>query len=102
MFDGDITNDSYLPAKLKERRILAFMQKISVTEDPELTARVGDTVPTRITAILADEQRVSREIDDIPGFVGKPMQRPDIDRKFRGNIGKRWPRGKNDAVVQSL
>ena len=102
MFDGDITNDSYLPAKLKERRILAFMQKISVAEDPELTARVGDTVPTRITAILADEQRVSRETDDIPGFVGKPMQRPDIDRKFRGNIGKRWPRGKNDAVVQSL
>jgi 2-methylcitrate dehydratase len=59
-------------------------------------------VPTRITAILADGQRVSREVDDIPGFAGKPMQRKDIDRKFRGNIGKRWPRGKTDAVVQSL
>jgi 2-methylcitrate dehydratase len=102
MFDGDVTNDSYLPAKLKEPRILAFMQKITVAEDPELTARVGDAVPTRITAILADGQRVSREVDDIPGFAGKPMQRPDIDRKFRGNIGKRWPREKTDAVVQSL
>ena len=30
------------------------------------------------------------------------MQRPDIDRKFRGNIGKRWPRSKTDAVLQSL
>ena len=102
MFDGDVTNDSYLPAKLKEPRILAFMQKITVAEDPELTARVGDAVPTRITAILADGQRVSREVDDIPGFAGKPMQRPDIDRKFRGNIGKRWPRGKTEAVMQSL
>jgi 2-methylcitrate dehydratase len=102
MFDGDITNDSYTPAKLKEPRILAFMQKITVAEDPVLTARTGGAVPTRITAILADGQRVSREVNDIPGFAGKPMQRPDIDRKFRGNIGKRWPREKTDAVLQSL
>ena len=102
MFDGDITNDSYAPAKLKEPRILAFMQKITVAEDPVLTARTGGAVPTRITAILADGQRVSREVNDIPGFAGKPMQRPDIDRKFRGNIGKRWPREKTDAVLQSL
>jgi 2-methylcitrate dehydratase len=102
MFDGDITNDSYAPAKLKEPRILAFMAKITVVEDPELTARVGDAVPTRITAVLADGRRVSREVNDIPGFAGKPMQRPDIDRKFRGNIGKRWPRGKTDTVLQSL
>jgi 2-methylcitrate dehydratase len=102
MFDGDITNDSYAPAKLKEPRILAFMQKIKVAEDPVLTARVGDAVPTRITAILADGQRVIREVNDIPGFAGRPMQRPDIDRKFRSNIGKRWPSAKTDAVLQSL
>jgi len=30
------------------------------------------------------------------------MQRPDIGRKFRGNIGQRWPREKTDAVPQSL
>jgi len=102
MFDGDITNDSYAPAKLKEPRILAFMQKITVAEDPVLTARTGGAVPTRITAILADGQRVSREVNDIPGFAGRPMQRPDIDRKFRGNIGKRWPRQKTDAALQSL
>src|SRR3984893_6519209 len=102
MFDGDITNDSYAPAKLKEPRILAFMQKITVAEDPVLTARTGGAVPTRITAILANGQRVSREVNDIPGFAGRPMQRPDIDRKFRGNIGNRWPREKTDAVLQSL
>jgi 2-methylcitrate dehydratase len=102
MFDGDIANDSYAPAKLKEPRILAFMQKITVAEDPALTARTGGAVPTRITAILVDGQRVSREVNDIPGFAGRPMQRPDIDRKFRGNIGKRWPREKTDAVLQSL
>ena len=78
------------------------MAKVMVVEDPELSARVCGAVPTRITAVLADGRRVSREVNDIPGFAGKPMQRPDIDRKFRGNIGTRWPRGKTDAVLQSL
>jgi hypothetical protein len=30
------------------------------------------------------------------------MQRPDIDRKFRSNTGRRWPRQKTDAVLQTL
>jgi 2-methylcitrate dehydratase len=101
MFDGGITNDSYTSEKLKEPRMLAFMQKIKVVEDLAFTARPGDP-PTRISATLADGRRVSREVNDIPGFAGKPMQRPDIDRKFRTNIGKRWPREKTEAVLQSL
>ena len=87
---------------MKEPRILAFMQKITVVEDPVLTARSGDAVPTRITAILADGQRFSREVNDLPGFARRPMQRPEVDRKFRGNVAKRWPREKTDAVLRSL
>ena len=101
MFDGAITNESYIAEKLKDPRILAFMQKIKVLEDPRFTARAGDT-PTRITATLADGGRVSREVNDIPGFPGKPMQRPDVDSKFRSNIGRRWPRQKTDTILQSL
>jgi 2-methylcitrate dehydratase len=43
-----------------------------------------------------------REVDDVPGFVGRPMGRADIERKFRGNIGKRWPRERTDAVLAAL
>jgi 2-methylcitrate dehydratase len=102
MFDGDITNDSYAPEKLRDPHILAFMRKITVKEDPALTARVGDVVPTRVTAVLADGRRVSQEVDDVPGFVGRPMERADVERKFRGNIGQRWPRERTDGVLQAL
>ena len=37
----------------------------------------------------------------MPGFVGRPMGRADVDRKFRSNIGKRWPQGQTDAVLKS-
>jgi len=102
MFDGDITNDSYAPQKLNEPRILAFMRKITVKEDPVLTARVGTKVPTRVTAILADGQRVSRELDDVPGFAGRPMNRAEVERKFRGNVGDRWPKERTATILQAL
>jgi 2-methylcitrate dehydratase len=102
MFDGDITNDSYAPQMLRDPRILAFMRKITVSEDPALTARVGAAVPTRVTAILADGQRISREVDDVPGFAGRPMSRADVERKFRNNVGKRWPQERTDAILQAL
>jgi 2-methylcitrate dehydratase len=101
MFDGDITNDSFATGMFSDPRILAFMQKITVREDPALTARTGGA-PTRVTAILADGQRISREVDYAPGFAERPMTRSEVERKFRGNVGKRWPRERTDAILWAL
>jgi 2-methylcitrate dehydratase len=102
MFDGDITNESFAPDMYRDPRILAFMQKIKVSEDAKLTARLGAAVPTRVTAILSDGRRISREVDYAPGFAQRPMNRDDVERKFRGNVGKRWPKQQTDAVLQKL
>jgi 2-methylcitrate dehydratase len=102
MFDGDITNKSFAPEKFRDPAILAFMQKIKVSEDPALTARGEGAVPTRITAILADGQRVVRQADHAPGFVERPMTRAEVEQKFRGNVGERWPAARADAVLQAL
>ena len=55
-----------------------------------------------MTAILTGGQRVSREVDDAPGFAGRPMTRAEVERKFRGNAGKRWPKERTDAILQAL
>ena len=102
MFDGDITNESFATPMFTDPRILAFMQKITVREDPGLTARGGGAVPTRVTAVLADGQRVTREVDYAPGFSERPMNRSEVERKFRGNVGRRWPRERTDAILQAL
>jgi 2-methylcitrate dehydratase len=79
------------------------MRKITVAEDPVLTARTSASiVPTRITATLSDGQRISREVDDVPGFVARPMSRADVEQKFRRNVGKRWPQERTDAILQAL
>jgi 2-methylcitrate dehydratase len=102
MFDGDITNASFAPHMYRDPRILAFMQKIKVSEDPVLTARVGEAVPTRVTAILQDGKRIAREVDLAPGFPGRPMTKAELERKFRGNVGQRWPEARTSTILEAL
>ena len=102
MFDGDLSNDSYAPDKLTDPRILAFMRKITVTEDPEFDKNRGNAPPTRITATLDDGRRVALTVANMAGFVGQPMGRADVERKFRSNVGKRWPAERTAAILQTL
>jgi len=102
MFDGSIDNESYAPEKLDDPRILAFMRKITVKEDPAFATLTGNVPPTRLTVILDDGRRVTRLVESMPGFPGQPMSRADVERKFRSNVGKRWPQHQTDAVLAAL
>jgi 2-methylcitrate dehydratase len=102
MFEGDLSNDSYAPDRLRDPRILAFMRKITVTEDPEFDKKRGNAPPTRVTATLDDGRRVSHTVANMAGFVGQPMTRADVERKFRSNVGKRWPAERTDATLQKF
>jgi 2-methylcitrate dehydratase len=102
MFDGDITNETFEPHMFREPRIRQFMKKITVSEDPALTARQGAAAPTRVTAVLTDGQRITREVDTAPGFPGCPMSKADVEQKLRGNVGKRWSSEQTDAALAAL
>ena len=102
MFDGAFDNDSYAPNKLHDPRILAFMRKITVKEDPTFATLTINVPPTRLTATLDDGSRITRLVDSVPGFPGQPISRADVERKFRSNVGQRWPTEHTDAVLQAL
>jgi len=102
MFDGDITHDSFSEQKFRDPAVLAFMQRIKVSEDPALTSRTGGAVPTRVTATLSGGKRITREVDHAPGFAAKPMNRSDVERKFRGNVGERWRKEQMEANLKAL
>jgi 2-methylcitrate dehydratase len=102
MFDGDISNASYAPEKLRDPRILAFMRKITVRPEPSFAKPKGNAPSTRLTVTLADGKQIVSQVDDLPGFPGQLMSRADIERKFRGNVGNRWPKDRIDDVLQTL
>jgi 2-methylcitrate dehydratase len=102
MADGDVTNDSYAPEKLRDPAILAVMKKITVKEDAAFATPRGNAPPARITATLDDGRTIVRQVDDMPGFPGKPMERADAERKFRSNIGRRWEEQRIRAALDAL
>jgi 2-methylcitrate dehydratase len=102
MFDGDITNGSYAPEKLHDPKILTFMKKITVSEDLAFATPRGNAPSTRISATLVDGRQIVRQVDDMPGFPGKLMERTEAERKFHGNIGSRWPAARTRAVLDAL
>jgi 2-methylcitrate dehydratase len=102
MFDGDITNDSYATEKLRDPRILAFMSKITVIEDPAFAKPPGNAPSTRFTAALDDGRKLVRQVDNMPSFPGQPMSRADVERKFRGNVCKVWPAERTAAILEAL
>ena len=102
LFDGDISNASYAPDKLRDPHILAFMRKITVKEDPAFAQLKGNAPSTRLTLTLVDGKEIVSQVDNLAGFPGQPMRRTDIERKFRSNVGGRWPNDRTDAVLQTL
>ncbi len=102
MLDGEIDNDSYTSDKLHDPRALALMRKITVNEDPAFATLTVNVPPTRLTATLADGRHVAQLVDTMPGFPGQPASRADVERKFRSNIGKRWPQEQTDAALTAL
>jgi 2-methylcitrate dehydratase len=102
MFDGDITNASYAPDKISDPRILDFMKRITVREDPAFAALSPKPTSNRITATLDDGRTVSRQVDDLPGFAGRPLERDDVERKFRGNVAGRLTAQQTRAALDAL
>jgi len=85
MLDGTITTASYEPAALSDPKAAALMKLITVREDASMTALVPKQSPNSVSATLADGRVVTERVDDLPGFVSRPMQRSDAEEKFARN-----------------
>ena len=102
MLDGSVGTHSFVPEKIHDARILSFMRKIVVVEDPEFARPRGNAPSSRITVTLTDGQRITHQVDDIAGFPGKAMTPAEIGGKFHDNVSSRWSRARSDTVLEAL
>jgi 2-methylcitrate dehydratase len=83
MLDGTITTASYGPAALHDPRVVALLKLTKVREDPMLSALAPRQSPNVVVATLDDGRVITERVDDLPGFVGRPMQRAHVEEKFQ-------------------
>lgn len=83
LLDGDITLESYTPAKIAAADARGLMARTTVTEDPRLTAMFPRHLANRVTVELANGESATSEVITGPGTPESPMSDADFERKFR-------------------
>ncbi|RBB43054.1 MmgE/PrpD family protein [Burkholderia reimsis] len=102
MLDGDITTESYRPDALHDPALRALIERITVREDPALTARYPAHAPNRVTAVCEDGSTCTKQVDDLPGSPTRPMRRDDYDAKFTKNCRRHWGPAQIRAALDYL
>jgi 2-methylcitrate dehydratase len=81
--DGDVTADSYAPARVRDQTLRPLMQRIEVEPDDDITRRWTDEPAHDITVRLrgGDERHVY--ISHPKGHFRNPASEAEVLRKFR-------------------
>ncbi|MEN2470575.1 MmgE/PrpD family protein [Burkholderia sp. GS2Y] len=102
MLDGDITTESYRHDALQDPALRALIERITVREDPALTARYPAQAPNRVTAVCEDGTTCTKQVDDLPGSPTRPMRRDDYVAKFTKNCRRHWNPAQIRAALDYL
>jgi len=76
--------------------------RITLREDPALTAGYPEGIPNRITVTTSDGDRLVREVRFPRGHARNPMSDDELVTKFRLNVEERLSPAQADAVVEAV
>ncbi len=80
---GTVDNDTYSAKNLADRKVLAFLDRVRVREDPSLTALYpARGMANRLTATLRGGAKVAAEVTVPLGHPLNPLSRKGIEEKF--------------------
>ncbi len=84
LMDGEIGDDSFSPARLRDPNLAALMAKTVVEEDGELTAIYPESSPSSITVRLRDGSEIRNDLRYPKGHAMAPMNDSEVTTKFTG------------------
>lgn len=82
LVDGDISQSSFTEDKILDPDLRPLMARITVSEDPGLTARFSGELVTRISVTTTDGRTVEVETAHPRGHAENPLTDAEIDHKF--------------------
>jgi 2-methylcitrate dehydratase len=100
MIDHEIKDSSYSDAALQDPQLVALLKKLTVEEDDALTKLSPQRLPTRVTVTLEDGRVITEQVDDLPGFGGKPLTRAGTEEKFLRSVHGIWPEKQSRAFFE--
>ncbi len=103
LLDGKVDNRTYSQRKMKAKRNIEFIGKISVREDPALTALYpAKGMANRVTVTMKSGESHSKRVDVPRGHPLDPMSRGEVEAKFRGLTRGIVPPRRADRLLELL
>lgn len=84
--------------KVRDAGIAALAARVTLREDPAMTARLPDRRPARVTIVLADGTRLSEETATNRGDWSDPYRPEEIREKYMALTARLWT-GEGAAAV---
>ncbi len=84
---GDVGHGSFTEAVLHDPQVVALRRRVHVREDPQLSERVPQIKPARVTLRLKDGRTNTQLCESARGDFQRPYSEADIRRKFHELVG---------------
>ncbi|MDA4135374.1 MAG: MmgE/PrpD family protein [Thaumarchaeota archaeon] len=88
LLQGRVDNNTYSAKNMADPKVIAFLKKIKVMEDKELTDMYPEHIANRITLKLKDGRSITEQVNDPKGHPNNPMTREEVEGKFKGLTAK--------------
>ena len=82
LIDGDVTLGSFNEDRLTDPTVLSLMDRITITEDPELNEGYPKGIPNRLIVKLTDGTTLEKRVDYPRGHALNPMTDDEVVDKF--------------------
>jgi 2-methylcitrate dehydratase PrpD len=85
---GSSDVESFTWEAVRDSATLALAARVSVTEDPAMTAQLPEFRPAKVTATLKDGRVLSAEVRSNRGDDSDPYSRAELEQKFTTLAGR--------------
>ncbi|SDV46522.1 MmgE/PrpD family protein [Chitinasiproducens palmae] len=99
--NGSSGLSSFTGEAIRNPEVLALAAKVSVTEDPSMTARLPQERPARVRVVDSKGQVHEAEVGVNRGDDASPYTTQELSSKFLDLCERVWPRSHADAVLDS-
>ena len=86
---------------VRNPKILALAQKVSVAHDPSMSARLPNERPASVTIFLKDGSQRKGQAGVNRGDDASPYTREELHQKFMNLTGRIWPAAHCEKLLQA-
>lgn len=102
LLTGVLGEESFSEQALRDPGIGALMQRISVAEDPALSARHPEYSPSRVTIRFKNGEEIAKQVDAAKGDDKNPMTADEVKAKFKAQFTVYGDDAEAAAVIDAV